>query len=225
MAEGSGRARRRPRGGWLGPALLGLHLFSMAVTLEVSVGKTNIVMALNSSEVLLPCVFTSCIGFENLVFTWYYNSTEMIYRGMIKNKAAEPKMIFRDPRVKLVGNTTGKDNNISIRMFVDFSDAGPYTCHVKNPKEKGAEHNATIILEVVQEMVAVDNTLTIIIVSAVGGLVGLLILILVIKKIVLLILKKSQEKKKECLVSSSGVDNTENGLAGSKAERKAPPKA
>lgn len=31
--------------------------------------------------------------------------------------------------------------------------------------------------------------------------------------------------RKECLVSSSGNDNTENGLAGSKAEQKAPPKA
>lgn len=32
-------------------------------------------------------------------------------------------------------------------------------------------------------------------------------------------------RRKECLVSSSGNDNTENGLAGSKAEQKAPPKA
>lgn len=31
--------------------------------------------------------------------------------------------------------------------------------------------------------------------------------------------------RKECLVSSSGNDNTENGLAGSKAEQKVTPKA
>lgn len=31
--------------------------------------------------------------------------------------------------------------------------------------------------------------------------------------------------RKDYLVSSSGNDNTENGLAGSKAEQKAPPKA
>uniref|UniRef100_A0A8C8S5A6 Sodium voltage-gated channel beta subunit 4 n=1 Tax=Pelusios castaneus TaxID=367368 RepID=A0A8C8S5A6_9SAUR len=207
---------------WLGE---GLHLFSMAATLEVSVGKASVVMALNSSNVLLPCIFTTCMGFEDLVFSWYYNRTEMVrglYRGKIKNKASVPVELHRDPRVELVGSTMGKENNISILMFVDFSDAGPYTCHVKNPKEKNAEHNATIILEVVQEM---DNTLTLIILAAVGGLIGLLILILIIKKIVLLILKKSQEKKKECLVSSSGIDNTEDGLAGSKAAQKAPPKA
>ncbi|XP_075765446.1 sodium channel regulatory subunit beta-4 [Pelodiscus sinensis] len=209
---------------WLA-ALLGLQLFSMAVTLEVSVGKTPVVTALNNTKVQLSCIFTTCMGFEDLVFTWYYNSTEMIYRGKIKNKASEPKIVYSDPRVQLIGTTTGKENNISISMFVDFSDAGKYTCHVRNPKEKGAEHNATITLRVVPEMVPVDNTLTLIILAVVGGVVGLLILILVIKKIVLLVLKRSQGKKKECLVSSSGVDNTENGLAGSRADRKAPPKA
>nr|XP_005299820.1 sodium channel subunit beta-4 [Chrysemys picta bellii] len=210
---------------WPAAALLGLQLFSMAVTLEVSVGKNYLVMALNGSEVQLPCIFTTCIGFKNLDFTWYYNSTDLIYHGMIQNKASEPTMLYADSRVRFIGTTTGKENNISISMFVDFDDAGKYTCHVRNPKEMNAEHNATIILKVVQELVPVDNTLTRIIVGTVGGLVGLLVLILVIKKIILLILKKSQEKKKECLVSSSGIDNTENGLAGSKAKQKAPPKA
>ncbi|KAH1175434.1 sodium channel subunit beta-4 [Mauremys mutica] len=224
MAQADGSGARLGRS-WPAAALLGFHLFSMAVTLEVSVGKNNLVMALNGSEVQLPCIFTTCMGFKDLDFTWYYNSTELIYHGNIKNKASEPTMLYADPRVRLIGTTTGKENNISISMFVDFEDAGKYTCHVKNPKEMHAEHNATIILKVVQEMVPVDNTLTRIIVGTVGGLVGLLILIFVIKKIVLLILKKSQDKKKECLVSSSGVDNTENGLAGSKAEQKAPPKA
>jgi len=60
--------------------------------------------------------------------------------------------VARNPRVEFVGSTTGKDNNISIVLKdVEFSDAGKYTCHVKNPKEKDAQHNATIFLTVVQK--------------------------------------------------------------------------
>lgn len=59
-------------------SLPGLHIFAVAFALEVSVGKTNTVMALNNSNVLLPCTFTTCIGFQDLVFTWYFNSTEMV---------------------------------------------------------------------------------------------------------------------------------------------------
>ncbi|XP_062464610.1 sodium channel subunit beta-4 isoform X1 [Pezoporus occidentalis] len=209
-----------------GCGLKGLHVFALAFALEVSVGKTNTVMALNNSNVLLPCTFTTCIGFQDLVFTWYFNSTEMIYHGKIKSKASEPLLVARNPRVEFVGSTTKKDNNISILLKnVDFSDAGKYTCHVKNPKEKNAQHNATIFLTVVQKMVEADNTVTLIIVGVVGGLIGLLILFMLIKRVVLFIIKKTQDGKKECLVSSSGNDNTENGLAGSKAEQKAPPKA
>ncbi|XP_017593929.1 sodium channel subunit beta-4 isoform X2 [Corvus cornix cornix] len=204
----------------------GLHVFAIAFALEVSVGKTNTVMALNNSNVLLPCTFTTCIGFQDLVFTWYFNSTELIYHGKIKNKASEPTVIQHNPRVEFVGSTTKKDNNISIVLNnVEFSDAGKYTCHVKNPKEKNAQHNATIFLTVVHKMVETDNTVTLIIVGVVGGLIGLLILFMLIKRVVLFIIKKMQDGKKECLVSSSGNDNTENGLAGSKAEQKAPPKA
>ncbi|KAM6295818.1 sodium channel regulatory subunit beta-4 isoform 1-T1 [Aegotheles albertisi] len=213
-----------------------LHVLAIAFALEVSVGKTNTVTALNNSDVLLPCTFTTCIGFQDLVFTWYFNSTEMvadpmslllqIYHGKIKSKASEPFLVGRNPRVEFVGSTTGKDNNISIVLKnVEFSDAGKYTCHVKNPKEKNAQHNATIFLTVVHKMVETDNTLTLIIVGVVGGLIGLLILFMLIKRVVLFIIKKTQDGKKECLVSSSGNDNTENGLAGSKAEQKAPPKA
>ncbi|NXX35390.1 SCN4B protein, partial [Nicator chloris] len=215
--------------------LPGLHIFAIALALEVSVGKTNTVMALNNSNVLLPCVFTTCIGFQDLVFTWYFNSTELltlpslplqIYHGKIKNKATEPTLIWHNPRVEFVGSTTKKDNNISIVLnSVEFSDAGKYTCHVKNPKERNAQHNATIFLTVVHKMVETDNTVTLIIVGVVGGLIGLLILFMLIKRVVLFIIKKTQDGKKECLVSSSGNDNTENGLAGSKAEQKAPPKA
>lgn len=56
----------------------GLQVMAIAFALEVSVGKTNTVMALNSSNVLLPCTFTTCIGFQDLVFTWYFNSTELV---------------------------------------------------------------------------------------------------------------------------------------------------
>lgn len=75
-----------------------------------------------------------------------------IYHGKIKSKASEPLLVARNPRVEFVGSTTKKDNNISILLKnVDFSDAGKYTCHVKNPKEKNAQHNATIFLTVVQK--------------------------------------------------------------------------
>ncbi|NWS22521.1 SCN4B protein, partial [Pachyramphus minor] len=205
-----------------------LHVFAIAFALEVSVGKTNTVTALNNSSVLLPCTFATCMGFQDLVFTWYFNSTELvgIYQGKIKNKATEPTLVSRNPRVDFVGSTTKKDNNISIVLNgVEFSDAGKYTCHVKNPRERNAQHNATIVLSVVHEMVETDNTVTLIIVGVVGGLIGLFILFMLIKRVVLFIIKKTQDGKKECLVSSSGNDNTENGLAGSKAEQKAPPKA
>ncbi|NXG44198.1 SCN4B protein, partial [Psilopogon haemacephalus] len=132
--------------------LPGLQVVAIAFALEVSVGKTNTVMALNSSDVLLPCTFTTCIGFQDLVFTWYFNSTELIYQGKIKSKTSEPTMVSSHPRVEFVGSTTGKDNNISIVLTnVEFSDAGKYTCHVKNPKEKNTQHNATIFLTVVQK--------------------------------------------------------------------------
>ncbi|XP_068515383.1 sodium channel subunit beta-4 isoform X1 [Anas acuta] len=204
----------------------GLSVLAIALALEVSVGKTNTVTALNGSDVLLPCTFATCIGFQDLVFTWYFNSTEMIYHGKIKSKTSEPFLVSRNPRVEFVGSTTGKDNNISIVLKdVELSDAGKYTCHVKNPREKNAQHNATIILTVVHKMEETDNTLTLIIVGVVGGVFGLLILFMLVKRVILFIIKKVQDGKKECLVSSSGNDNTENGLAGSKAEQKAPPKA
>ncbi|XP_059575869.1 sodium channel subunit beta-4 [Alligator mississippiensis] len=228
MATGSDGAREAgPRGRRLLAALVGLYMCAVAVALEVSVGKTNVVTALNGSDVLLPCVFTTCIGFWDLVFTWSYNDSTTLCRGFIKSKAVEPKVQSENFRVVFVGSTTGKDNNISIVLLsVDFSDAGKYTCHVKNPREKGnAEHSSYIELQVVHKLVVADNTLTLIIVAVVGGLIGLLILFMVVKKVVLFIIKKTQDGKKECLVSSSGNDNTENGLAGSKAEQKVTPKA
>uniref|UniRef100_A0A8D0GGB3 Sodium voltage-gated channel beta subunit 4 n=1 Tax=Sphenodon punctatus TaxID=8508 RepID=A0A8D0GGB3_SPHPU len=202
----------------------GFRLCSVALALEVTVGKTNVVTALNGTDVLLPCTFTTCIGFENALFWWFYNGTKWLIK--YTKKTTNPILTFSHPRVELPELTLGKENNISILLLsVDFSDSGQYFCKVKNPKEMNAQHNATLILNVVHELVKVDNTLTIIIVSAVGGFFGFLILVLLIKKCVLFIIKKTQEKKKECLVSSSGNDNTENGLAGSKAEQKSAPKA
>lgn len=44
-------------------------------------------------------------------------------------------------------------------------------------------------------MVEADNTVTLIIVGVVGGLIGLLILFMLIKKVVLFIIKKTQDGK------------------------------
>lgn len=41
----------------------------------------------------------------------------------------------------------------------------------------------------------VDNTVTLIILAVVGGVIGLLIFILLVKKLITFILKKTQEKK------------------------------
>ncbi|XP_014165170.1 sodium channel subunit beta-4 [Geospiza fortis] len=177
-------------------SLAGLHVLAIAFALEVSVGKTNTVTALNNSNVLLPCTFSTCMGFQDLVFKWYFNTTELIYHGKIKTKTTEPTLIWHNPRVEFVGSTTKKDNNISIVLnSVEFSDAGKYTCHVKNPRERNAQHNATIILTVVHKMVETDNTVTLIIVGVVGGLIGLLILFMLIKRVVLFIIKKTQDGK------------------------------
>ncbi|XP_054854223.1 sodium channel subunit beta-4 [Eublepharis macularius] len=215
-------------GGWLGAALLGLHLCSVTLALDVSVGKATTISTQNGSDVLLPCTFTACIGFENAEFSWWFNSTKL-YAGTVRNKNSKPVCKHCNPRVELPEVTLHKDSreyNLSVILLsVDFSDSGKYTCVVKNPKEKGAEHNATLSLLVVVELEKVDKTLAKIIAAVVGGVIGLLILILLVKKLILFILKKKKEKNNECLVSSSGNDNTENGLAGSKADRKPAPKA
>ncbi|XP_043854328.1 sodium channel subunit beta-4 isoform X3 [Dromiciops gliroides] len=217
---------------WLGTGLLGVAflLFPCSLTLEVSVGKAATITAVNGTNVLLPCTFSTCMGFENLHFWWTFNNSEEfknLLDGTVKNEKSEPKIRSNiDPsRIEMAGSVKEKKNNISILILnLEFSDKGKYTCRVKNPKERNAQHEATISLIVVDKLVKVDNTVTIIIVSVVGGVIGLLIVIMLIKKFVTFIIKKTQEKKKECLVNSSGNDNTENGLAGSKAEQKATPK-
>ncbi|XP_023373109.1 sodium channel subunit beta-4 isoform X2 [Otolemur garnettii] len=212
---------------WLGTGLLGLFLLPVSLSLEVSVGKYPTIYAVNGTEILLPCTFSSCIGFRDLQFRWIYNNkTSPIIDGIVKNEKSDPKVTFKDDeRITLEGSTKEKKNNISILLRdLEFSDTGKYTCHVKNPKENNLEHNATIFLQVVDQLEEVDNTVTLIILAVVGGVIGLLVFILLLKKLIAFILKKTQEKKKECLVSSSGNDNTDNGLPGSKAEEKPPTK-
>ncbi|KAG9264835.1 sodium channel, voltage-gated, type IV, beta a [Astyanax mexicanus] len=195
--------------------------------LEVSVGKVHFVEVMNGSSVLLPCTYSSCIGIKNLYFNWQYNDNGTMIKlceAVIPAEGVEPNVKIYHERVEFVGSS--KENNISILLWnVTFEDEGEYTCFAINPKEKKRNHSAIFTLYVVDQLKEVDNTLTIIIVSVLGGVIGLIIIVMVIKAIVVHFLNKAQEKNKECLVSSSGNDNTENGLSGSKADNKASPKA
>ncbi|XP_026564860.1 sodium channel subunit beta-4 [Pseudonaja textilis] len=217
---------------WLGVALLGLQLCFRTLALEVSVGKAPVIYAKNGTNVLLPCTFNSCIGIEKANFIWSHNHTK-IFKGVVKNKDSKPEphpeYKFSLKHMLPPDLPLSKDNrefNVSLLLLdADFEDSGTYTCLVKNPKEKDANHSGTFTLKVVVMLEKVDNTLTWIILSVVGGIIGLLILIMLTKKLVLLILKKTR-KQKECLVSSSANENTENGgLPGSKIDSKPASKA
>ncbi|XP_039865082.1 sodium channel, voltage-gated, type IV, beta a [Simochromis diagramma] len=195
--------------------------------LEVSTGKVSSIEAMNGSTVLLPCTYSSCIGIENLYFNWQYNDNGTLIKlceALIPMEGVEPKVRVFHERVEFVGSS--KSNNISILLWnITFEDEGEYICFARNPKEKNRNHSAIFTLIVVDQMKEVDNTLTIIIVSALGGVIGLVIIVMVIKAVVVHFLQKDDEKNKECLVSSSGNDNTENGLSGAKTENKGTPKA
>ncbi|KAM6933238.1 sodium channel regulatory subunit beta-4-like [Xenentodon cancila] len=195
--------------------------------LEVTTGKMSLIEALNGSTVLLPCTYSSCIGIKNLYFSWKYEnngSETMLCEAVIPSEEVEPKVKIMHDRVEFVGSS--KTNNISILLWnVTFEDEGTYACFAKNPKEKNRNHTARLILRVVDQMKEVDNTLTVIIVSVLGGVMGLIIIFMAIKALVVHFLRKDDEKNKECLVSSSGNDNTENGLSGAKADKKGTPKA
>ncbi|KAI1893264.1 hypothetical protein AGOR_G00121920 [Albula goreensis] len=195
--------------------------------LEVSVGKVHFVHAVNGSTVLLPCTYSSCIGIKNLYFRWDKNDNGTMIKlcdAVIPAEGVEPHMRTYHERVEFVG--TSKSNNISILLWnITFEDEGEYICFARNPKEKNRNHSARFTLYVVDELKVVDNTVTVIIVSIVGGIIGFLIFAMVLKALIFFVLGKVQEKNKECLVNSSGIDNTENGLTGSKAENKATPKA
>ncbi|XP_028275947.1 sodium channel, voltage-gated, type IV, beta a [Parambassis ranga] len=195
--------------------------------LEVSTGKVSSIEAMNGSTVLLPCTYSSCIGIKNLYFNWQYNDNGTFFKlceAEIPMEGVEPKVSVYHERVEFVGSS--KTNNISILLWnITFEDEGQYICFARNPKEKNRNHSAVFTLRVVDQMKEVDNTLTIIIVSVLGGVIGLVIIVMVIKALVVHFLLKGDEKNKECLVSSSGNDNTENGLSGAKADNKGTPKA
>lgn len=222
------------RQSWLIATLAAL-LVHTCIPLEVSVGKNPQIKAQNGTNVSLSCVFTACIGFEDVTFVWEYRTfnlsskPELLYHGKLKNKKSVPKPLeiqdknYRHDRITLIPNNETKDYNLTLVLRdVEFDDAGRYTCIVTNKKEKDTKSNATAFLTVVDKFEVVDNTLTLIIVAVVGGVIGLLILILIIKKTISFILKKNRDKKKDCLVSSSVNENTDNA---SKQEAKAKPKA
>ncbi|XP_013862191.1 sodium channel subunit beta-4 [Austrofundulus limnaeus] len=194
--------------------------------LEMIVGKIPFLEAVNGSTVMLPCSYESCIGIDNLYFNWQFNDNGTMIKVCEAEIASEdvepPVKIFRD-RVEFVGKNHKK--NVSILLWnITFEDAGQYTCYGRNPKEKGRNHSAIFTLYVVDELRVVDKTLTIIIASTVGGAIAFLIGFMLLKNFTLFVLAKLEEKNKECLVTSSGIDNTENGLSGSKAASKPTPK-
>uniref|UniRef100_A0A3Q3JE77 Ig-like domain-containing protein n=1 Tax=Monopterus albus TaxID=43700 RepID=A0A3Q3JE77_MONAL len=196
--------------------------------LDVSTDKLTLIEAKNGSTVLLPCTYYSCIGIEQLYFNWQYKENETmstkLCEGEIALEGAHPKVSVFHERVEFVGSS--EKSNISILLWnITFEDQGQYSCFARNKKEKYRNNTATITLRVVDQMKEVDNTLTVIIVSVLGGVIGLVIIVMVIKALVVHFLQKDDAKTKECLVSSSGNDNTENGLSGAKADNKATPKA
>ncbi|XP_051258175.1 sodium channel, voltage-gated, type IV, beta b [Dicentrarchus labrax] len=197
-----------------------------AQALEMSVGKIPFLEAVNGSTVMLPCTYSSCIGIKNLYFNWQFNDNgtmQKVCESVIATEGIEPKVsIYRD-RVEFVGKN--HHNNISIVLWnITFEDGGQYTCFGRNPKEKGKNHSAIFNLIVVDELRVVDNTLATIIASAVGGAIAAIMGFMLLKNFTLFVLSKLEEKNKECLVTSSGIDNTENGLSGSKADSKPTPK-
>ncbi|XP_071772745.1 sodium channel, voltage-gated, type IV, beta b [Centroberyx gerrardi] len=197
-----------------------------AQALEMSVGKIPFLEAVNGSTVMLPCSYSSCIGITDLYFNWQFNDNgtmQKVCDSVIPSEGVVPDVRIYRERVEFVGKN--RENNISILLWnITFDDQGQYTCFGRNPKEKGKNHSAIFTLIVVDELRVVDNTLTIIIASAVGGGIALLMGFMLLKNFTLFVLAKLEEKNKECLVTSSGIDNTENGLSGSKAETKSTPK-
>ncbi|CAF96156.1 unnamed protein product, partial [Tetraodon nigroviridis] len=194
--------------------------------LEVTTGKVALIEAMNGSTVLLPCTYSSCIGIHRLYFSWHYNNNGTMIKyceAVIPNEDVEPRVKVFHKRVEFVGSS--KHSNISILLWnITFEDEGDYVCFAKNPKEKNRNHSAVFTLIVVDQMKEDDDTLTVIIVSVLGGVIGLIIIVMVIKAVVVNFLRKGDKKNKECLVSSSGNDNTENGLSGAKADNKDAPK-
>uniref|UniRef100_UPI00398EE71B sodium channel regulatory subunit beta-4-like isoform X2 n=1 Tax=Pristiophorus japonicus TaxID=55135 RepID=UPI00398EE71B len=207
--------------------LIGFILFHVNLGLETSVGKLPSITVVNGTDVMLPCTFTSCMDYQNSKFWWTFhkNRTEdgkKIIQIFLKEKRPRVKPGEIYSRVILIGKVNLK--NISLLLTnVDFDDEGLYTCFFQNPQEKGQQANSTLHLIVVSELLLVDNRLTVLIFSIVGGVIGSLIILFIIKKLVVFLIKQVGKKKKECLVNSCA--NTERGHYGSKADLKSPPKA
>ncbi|KAM3601590.1 uncharacterized protein V6R79_015331 [Siganus canaliculatus] len=217
----------------LGPPLTAVSLILSVLlgtwstqALEMIVGKIPFLEAVNGSTVMLPCTYFSCIGIENLYFSWQFNNNgtmEKVCDSVIPSEDVVPNVKIYRERVDFVGKN--KDSNVSILLWnITFEDGGQYTCYGRNPKEKGKNHSAIFTLVVVDELRVVDNTLATIIAAAVGGTIALIMGFMLLKNFTLFVLSKLEEKNKECLVTSSGIDNTENGLSGSKADTKPTPK-
>ncbi|XP_061595920.1 sodium channel, voltage-gated, type IV, beta b [Cololabis saira] len=228
---------------WIGGELLRLGTpcttFSVIFTLllgawsahglEMSVGKIPFLEAVNGSTVLLPCTYSSCIGIKDLYFKWEFlnngnNGTPTkVCDSTIPAEGVDITVDITKERVEFVGKNL--NNNVSILIWnITFEDGGKYYCFGRNPKEKDKNHTAVFDLIVVDELRVVDKTLTIMIASAVGGAIAFLMGFMLLKNFTLFVMAKIEEKNKECLVSSSGIDNTENGLSGSKAGSKPTPK-
>ncbi|KAF5896574.1 sodium channel subunit beta-4-like, partial [Clarias magur] len=165
--------------------------------LEMNTGKIPVAEAVNGSDVLLTCTYASCIGIDKLYFKWEYNDNGTMVKVMdsvIPTDKADlvNKHIYRE-RVEFVGSS--KQNNVSIMIWnVTFEDAGQYTCFGKNPKEMGKNHSAIFTLYVFEELRVVDNTLTKIIMSCVGGGIALLVIFMLLKNLTLFVLAKLEEK-------------------------------
>ncbi|XP_067450553.1 sodium channel subunit beta-4-like isoform X1 [Thunnus thynnus] len=155
--------------------------------LVVSTGRVSSIEAMNGSTVLLPCTYSSCIGIKNLYFNWQFNDNGTKYKlcdAVIPDDGEVPWVHVYQDRVEFVGSS--ESNNISILLWnITFEDEGEYTCFARNPKEKGHNHSAIFTLIVVDQMKEVDNTLTVIIVSVLGGVIGLVIIVMGIKALVI----------------------------------------
>ncbi|CAL8361833.1 unnamed protein product [Merluccius merluccius] len=165
--------------------------------LEVSTAKVSFLEATNGSTVLLPCTYSSCIGIKNLYFNWHYNDNGTMLKlceAVIPKENVEPSVNVYHERVEFVGSS--KKNNISILLWnITFEDEGQYVCFARNPKEKNRNHSAIYTLIVVDQLKEIDNTLTTIIVSIVGMLIGCLVTFMVVKALIVNFMPKKEDKK------------------------------
>lgn len=49
-------------------------VYGVLEALEMNTGKVPFIEAMNGSDVLLPCIYISCIGIEHLQFRWEFNN-------------------------------------------------------------------------------------------------------------------------------------------------------